>query len=355
MYLFLLTCFFFSLEPDTTLATTRLKGKKKDKERLTVAFCANADGTDKMKPFVIGKYLNPRCFKNINCNSLGIIYEANKKAWMTAVLFQQWLKAFDIKMTGRKTILLLDNAPSHIVGNLNLRNTTIHFLPPNTTSYIQPMDAGIIMSFKCHYRNHFVKWLLEQYESEAENKNMDILSAIRFIVRAWREVSLETIYNCFRHTRILPDIQNNNEEHIITVTNNNDDLIKELDKDIEALHFRNKMDIEKYINYPEEENTEEVLNDQEILNLVTYLEPEKTENEEEEDDSTELQKITHKEALNAIELTEQYFVQQDLSDTIRLEYDTALLKLRRLIGKFQSASFKQTNIETFLEQRESLL
>jgi hypothetical protein len=217
------------------------------------------------------------------------------------------------------------------------------------------MDAGIIMSFKCHYRNHFVKWLLEQYESEAENKNMDILSAIRFIVRAWREVSLETIYNCFRHTRILPDIQNNNEEHIITVTNNNDDLIKELDKDIEALHFRNKMDIEKYINYPEEENTEEVLNDQEILNLVTYLEPEKTENEEEEDDSTELQKITHKEALNAIELTEQYFVQQDLSDTIRLEYDTALLKLRRLIGKFQSASFKQTNIETFLEQRESLL
>ena len=38
---------YFSLEPDTTLATTRLKGKKKDKERLTVALCANANGSEK--------------------------------------------------------------------------------------------------------------------------------------------------------------------------------------------------------------------------------------------------------------------------------------------------------------------
>ncbi len=35
-----------------------------------------------------------------------------------------------------------------------LQNVDVHFLPPNTTSKIQPMDAGIIMTFKKNYRRH---------------------------------------------------------------------------------------------------------------------------------------------------------------------------------------------------------
>ena len=67
---------------------TRLKGKKKNKERLSIALCANASGNDKIKPLVIGKYLNPRCFKNVNRKNLGVIYETNKKAWMTGIMFE---------------------------------------------------------------------------------------------------------------------------------------------------------------------------------------------------------------------------------------------------------------------------
>jgi hypothetical protein len=77
------------LEPDTTLATQRLNGKKKDKERLTIALCCNGSGTHKLAPLVIGKYAKPRCFKNVNVDNLGVMYKANKKAWMTAVLFQE--------------------------------------------------------------------------------------------------------------------------------------------------------------------------------------------------------------------------------------------------------------------------
>ncbi|CAG8840580.1 12695_t:CDS:1, partial [Racocetra persica] len=43
---------------------------KKNKERLTVALCANADRTDKLKPLVIEKYKNLQYFKNINRKSL---------------------------------------------------------------------------------------------------------------------------------------------------------------------------------------------------------------------------------------------------------------------------------------------
>lgn len=309
---------------------------------MTLALCTNADGTDKkIKPFVIGKSPNPRCFKNVKRNKLGITYGASKKAWMTIVLFQSWLKEFDKKMAGRKVILLLDNAKCHSSSNLNLRNTTIHYLPPNTTSRIQPMDAGIIMSFKRRYRSYFIKWLLDQYESGKDDK-LNVLNAIKFIVRAWREVSSETISNCFRHTRILPTTQIDEELDLNDddYNNNDDELMEEMHADIEALHFRTVMDLEEYINHPEEKESNEVLNDEEILALITNLEPEKTkgdeeenESDEEEDDSTEMRQITHHEALSAVEVLEQYLMQQDVGEVARSNHDQALSNLQKEIRK----------------------
>lgn len=51
--------------------------------------CCNADGTDKLPLLIIGKFLKPRCMKNINMDNLGVTYRENTKAWMTAVLFQE--------------------------------------------------------------------------------------------------------------------------------------------------------------------------------------------------------------------------------------------------------------------------
>ena len=44
--------FFYRLEPDRTLATQRLSGRKKNKERLTIALCTNADGSHKLDPLM---------------------------------------------------------------------------------------------------------------------------------------------------------------------------------------------------------------------------------------------------------------------------------------------------------------
>ena len=76
---------FYKLLPDKTL---NRKGKtctggKLSKERLTVLLCANASGTDKLKPLVIGKYENPRCFSAIKKNALPVFYYSNSRAWMT--------------------------------------------------------------------------------------------------------------------------------------------------------------------------------------------------------------------------------------------------------------------------------
>ena len=113
------------------------------------------------------------------------MYRYNKKAWMTAILFQEWLRYFDEQMHGWKVLLLLDNAPSHVVAGVELRNTTIKFLPPNTTSRLQPCDAGIIASFKTHYQRKFVRCLLEQFESNESLSKLSVLKAIQFIQESW--------------------------------------------------------------------------------------------------------------------------------------------------------------------------
>ncbi|CAG8561678.1 10842_t:CDS:1, partial [Acaulospora morrowiae] len=75
------------------------------------------------------------------------------------------------------------------------------------------------------------------------------------------------------------------------------------------------MNLKEYVDYPEEKNTFETLNDQEILNITINQELENNESEEEENESIEMRQITHQETLNAVELIEQYLIQQDLSYT----------------------------------------
>ena len=74
------TGLFYRLQTSKTLhfKGSKCQVGKQSKERLTVALTANMDGSDKLKPLVIGKFANPRCFKHVN--SLPVIYKNNAKA-----------------------------------------------------------------------------------------------------------------------------------------------------------------------------------------------------------------------------------------------------------------------------------
>jgi hypothetical protein len=70
---------------------------------------------------------------------------------MQVSIWNDYLTKLDARMRlqRRKILLIVDNAPVHVINeNLNLTNVAVHFLPPNTTSHLQPCDAGIINSFK---------------------------------------------------------------------------------------------------------------------------------------------------------------------------------------------------------------
>ncbi|KAK3222197.1 hypothetical protein Dsin_009222 [Dipteronia sinensis] len=113
-------------------------------------------------------------------------------------------------MANRKVLLLLDNCTAHVplieLPNHNqLRNTTVHYLPPNLTSKLQPCVVGIIRNFNGYYSRCFNCMMLDRLESNTPDpENIDILEAIRMDVVAWTfDVRHKTIANCFLHCKSI--------------------------------------------------------------------------------------------------------------------------------------------------------
>ena len=193
------------------------KGGKKSKQRLTVACIANAAG-GKEVAVVIGRAENPRCFRGVNKSHLPVRYYSQKKAWMSAEILDKILTTINHKLssTNRFILLFMDNAGCHPEEFKNrYSNIKIVFLPPNTTSKLQPLDLGIIQNFKTHYRSLLLKYVLtkiDQCNSASEVvRSVDILTAIRWVARAWESVSPETISKCFQKAGIL-----NKEMEVVT-------------------------------------------------------------------------------------------------------------------------------------------
>ena len=202
-------CFYRAL-PEKTLAEKKkeCRGGKKSKERITVAFFVNSAGGKEL-PIVIGKYAKPRCFKGIRDASkpAGIPYFSNAKAWMNMDIMNSILSILNrrLKREKRNILLLLDNVSSHDPAlKSKFSNIKVVFLPKNTTSKLQPLDAGIIKNFKVHYRRLLLQHTLSKVDATHLSaseiaKSIDILTAIRWVKQAWEKVSAQTIANCFRH------------------------------------------------------------------------------------------------------------------------------------------------------------
>ena len=180
-------------------------GFKAAKDRLTLLLGGNSTGDFRMKPLLIYHSENPRAMKGISKQSLPVIWMANQKSWMTAILFKKWyqehfcpaVKSYcERNVLEKKALLILDNAPGH-PQNLSEFQTClpveIIFTPPNTTSILQPMDQGVIATFKAYYIRKTFKQLFQAVDSNQCSikefwKNFNIMNAIENIGSSWQEV-----------------------------------------------------------------------------------------------------------------------------------------------------------------------
>ncbi len=197
------TGLYYRALPTRSMVTKedKCKGTKTSKDRMTVLLCCSAKG-EKLKPFVIGHSARPRCFKNYSIGSFGVQYSHNKRAWMTSILFSEWLRKLNNKMSlaNRKILLFVDNCSAH--PDLTFSHVKIEFLPPNTTSKLQPCDAGIIAAVKANYRKRLLRHVLLRMEySEGDcvalSKSVSIMDAIEWLKISWQNVGAVTIEKCF--------------------------------------------------------------------------------------------------------------------------------------------------------------
>ena len=113
-----------------------------------------------------------------------------------------------IEKDNRRILLFMDNAPCHPEGlDDKFPQIKIIFLPKNTTSRLQPLDLGIIQTFKLKYYKrlltHVVSKIDECSSASEVCKSVDVLQAIRWTAMAWNDISESTIIKCFIKAGIL--------------------------------------------------------------------------------------------------------------------------------------------------------
>ncbi len=257
-------------------------GYKVSKDRLTLLLGGNAAGDFKLKPMLVYRAENPRALKGYSKNTLPVLWRANKKAWVTKVLFEDWFTNYFCPVTEKycaengldfKILLLLDNAPGHptALSDLN-EHVQISFLPPNTTSLIQPMDQGVIATFKAYYLRRTLAQAIQATKGENAPsltefwKSYNIRNVISNIGEAWLEVTASNMRAVWKH--IIPHCANDFvgfQTNFAQVTNNIVEIgkelcFKELDSDnvIECINSNTKeLDNESLLNIEEQRAYEE--------------------------------------------------------------------------------------------------
>ncbi|CAI5989409.1 unnamed protein product [Closterium sp. NIES-65] len=204
------TALWLSVLPQKTYSNARIPGRKVSKERLTVAFLVNDDGSHVFRPLVISKARHPHDFR---------------PDYDPEALFTNFISQLNAAMyaEGREIAVLLDNASSHMLRDecawseivcgmrtTRLSNVRLIFLPPNTTAFTQPLDQGIIATAKARYRQHWLRafmalWNDDGATSAVARYRPNLRDVLGWLSDAWMSVGARTIQRCFWRTGCIDE------------------------------------------------------------------------------------------------------------------------------------------------------
>ena len=166
------------------------------------------------------------------------------------------------------------------------------------------MDQGVTRALKVFYCANVVRRQTKYIDAGRTTSKINILEAMRMLVRSWDTVSANTVKNCYREAGILEETQ-------IASINDEDDLFKLLEENINELYPHGLVDgdltVDDYVNIYFEVCTNETsaITAREILDSI--LTNDYAQNKEETDEESNYitpEKPKLSEIAHAIELLE---------------------------------------------------
>ena len=248
------TALFWKLSPDDVPTNRNPATVKSEKAMISVGLACNITGTHKLEPWFIGKAQTPRCFSQsaVHVDNLPIVWQSNGKAWVTGVVFAEYITWFDSQMAGRKVCLLVDGFSAHTAGTQfippeDLQNTQIHVLPTSYIPISHPMDQGIVRSWKAHYRRRWLAYIHNKYDTGGNPMtSMNVLQAIRWGIAAWEDVTPTTIRNAWIGSNVIGregrPIEDEEWENAVIKDNGLfDSMVATMEQQIKDLERRNRI------------------------------------------------------------------------------------------------------------------
>jgi hypothetical protein len=192
--------------------------------------------------------------------------------------------------------------------------------------------------------------MLEQVEAgqQIERLKMDVLQAIRYISKAWEEITAKTIRQCWQHTGILPesinaDLQNPSDD----VYAINDSVLDEICRALENLNLSESMEVEEFLAVPEEDVVYEISDDDQIITeLADIFKEENSNNLDDADDSTEIAAISASAALKGLETVQAFLIQQENTNE-HLKFTNIL---ERYIREKKASLMQQSSIDQYFNK-----
>ncbi|XP_060878419.1 tigger transposable element-derived protein 4-like [Metopolophium dirhodum] len=226
---------------------------------------------------------------------------------MTSFIFESYLRKWDSTLD-HKIALILDNCTAH--PNFSLKNIELVFLPPNTTSLIQPLDQGIIKAFKTFYRSDMRRQIIDAIDDGQGNgndiaKNMTVLQAIHMSHNAWMKVATSCIVNCFKKSGMVPITTNEALEL---------DLL-DVPVDISGLQI-DKETFNEWLDVDKDLPVFQVMNDDEIVAEIVSHKEQGNDVEVHDEDEVEYAEdrvpVTRSEVFNAINTLRRAIEEHDI-------------------------------------------
>jgi hypothetical protein len=210
-------------------------------------------------------------------------------------------------MDGRNVLLLMDNCPAHTAaGTLEFGNIEVKFLPPNTTSKLQPLDGGIIRTLKAHYRRRQALRTLQLFNTtlQPEQGKLDVLNAINILVPAWEvDVTASTIANCWKHCGLVGSPAEQPPRGM-------DEAMFELQTVLRRVGYADAIPAQELVDYNGEQEICEIQTEEQFFASLRAGDTAAEEEEDGEDDTVERPHYTSKQVHEALEILQGYAMQK---------------------------------------------